>query len=111
MNMTHKNNPRLLARWEAENPQLAQVRAHFMRTRWALLDNFGAEKHPEKIEACELILELIEKTIPKEPNAEGLADRYCPTCRAWIKFDALNVPIEHAPKRCEECGQLFIWKG
>jgi predicted Zn finger-like uncharacterized protein len=90
---------------------LEKTRDHFQDKLWKLMDNFGAEKHPEKIEACKLILELIEKAIPKEPRTEGLADRYCPTCRAWIKFDALNVPIEHAPKRCEECGQLFTWEG
>lgn len=90
---------------------LEQLRDHFREKLRELTDYYGDEKHPEKIEACKLILELIEKAIPKEPRTEGLADRYCPTCRAWIKFDALNVPIEHAPKRCEECGQLFIWKG
>lgn len=89
---------------------LEQVRDHFRSELWKLTDNFGEEKHPEKIETLKIIIEIIEKFIPKQPKAEGVSDWYCPTCRAWIKFDSLNIPMESAPKRCEECGQVFEWK-
>lgn len=89
---------------------LEQLRDHFKREYLKLIDYFGDEKHPEKIEACKIVLDLIEKAIPKEPRAFGPADRYCPACGAWIKYDALNVPISSAPGRCTECGQIFEWK-
>ena len=89
---------------------LEQLRDYYQNKLRELTDYFGEEKHPEKIEACKIVLDLIEKALPKEPRAVGLADRYCPACGAWIKYDALNVPISSAPIRCGECGQIFEWK-
>jgi predicted Zn finger-like uncharacterized protein len=85
--------------------------AYFKEQYRLLIDNFGEEKHPEKIEAVKIAIDVIERFIPKEPRSVGLSDWYCPACGAWIKFDSLNIPIESAPKRCEECGQIFTWKG
>ena len=90
---------------------IEQIRDYYKMKYWRLIDNFGFEKHPEKIEAVKIILDVIEKFIPKKPKKEGLADWYCPNCKVWIKYDSLNMPIESAPKRCEECGQMFEWKG
>lgn len=90
---------------------LEKIRDYFKREYLRLNDYFGFEQHPEKIEAVKLIIELIEKEMPKKPLADGLADRRCPACRAWLPFDVLNVPLESAPKRCAECGQVLNWKG
>ena len=84
---------------------------HYKQRRRILIDNFGFEKHPEQIATVEMVIEFIEKALPKEPKLEGVSDWSCPTCRAWIKFDSLNMPKKSAPKRCEECGQVFDWKG
>lgn len=93
-----------------DQQDLEKVLEHFKNEYRVLIDNFGEEKHPEKIAMIRIVIEIIEKFIPKEPKKEGLADWYCPTCRAWIKYDSLNMPIEHAPKRCEECGQKLLWR-
>ena len=89
---------------------LEKIRDYFKRQYLILIDNFGEEKRPEKIEAAKIILDVIEKFIPKEPKKEGLADWYCPTCKAWIKYDSLNMPQESAPKRCDGCGQVLNWR-
>ncbi len=75
-----------------------------------LIDYYGEEKHPEKIEAMLTVLELFEKEREKEPSRIGLADCRCPNCHEWIPFDRLNGKIENAPKRCAECGQMLKWE-
>ena len=75
---------------------------HYKQRRRILIDNFGFEKHPEQIATVEMVIEFIEKALPKAPKQEGISDWSCPTCRAWIKFDSLNMRIESAPKRCDE---------
>lgn len=83
---------------------------HFKHEYWKLLDNFGEEKHPEKIAMYKIVIDIVEKFIPKQPRSEGLSDWYCPACKAWIKYDSLNMPRDHAPKRCECCGQVLDWR-
>lgn len=39
--------------------------AYFKREYWKAIDNFGEEKHPEKIEAFKIAIELIEREIKK----------------------------------------------
>ena len=92
-----------------DQKEIEKARDYYRHEYLKLIDYFGKEKHPEKIEMAKLVLDIIEKFIPKEPKKEGLADYYCPTCRAWIKYDSLNMPKESAPKRCEECGQELLW--
>ena len=57
----------------------------------------------------EMIAELREKQAPKKPRFEGLADRLCPVCGAYIPFDALNDDVSEAPNFCDCCGQAFDW--
>jgi hypothetical protein len=86
------------------------VLEHFKSELRLLIDNFGEEKHPEKIAAVSMAIQTIEKEIPKEPKPCGLADQYCPTCESWIAFDRLNGKVATAPKRCVECGQKLDWQ-
>lgn len=60
-------------------------------------------------EALKMATEALEKQVPKKPMYEGLADRLCPVCRAYIPFDALNDDISEAPNFCDCCGQKFDW--
>ena len=89
---------------------IEKARDYFMDEYRVSVDNFGMEKHPEKIEAFLIALELFEKEREKEPSRIGLADLRCPNCHEWIPFDRLNGKIENAPKRCAECGQKLLWK-
>ena len=77
--------------------------------RLRLIDYFGDEKHPEKIEAVETALDVLRKERERAPICDGPAERLCPTCGKYIPFDGLNGKIEHAPKRCAECGQKLSW--
>lgn len=52
----------------------------------------------------------IEKQIARKPFRESLADRLCPVCGAYIKFDALNEKVEEAPEYCSNCGQKIDWR-
>lgn len=88
---------------------IEKAREHFKNEYRVLVDNFGIEKHPEKIEVVLTALELLEKETAKAPSLVGLADLRCPNCRHWLPFDRLNGKMEHAPKRCEECGQALKW--
>jgi hypothetical protein len=90
---------------------IEKARDHFTDEYRILVDNFGMEKHPQKIENVLTVLELIEKEFAKEPSRIGLADLRCPNCHSWIPFDGLNGKIENAPKRCVECGQKLEWGG
>ena len=54
--------------------------------------------------------DALENKIPKKPIRDSLADRACPSCDAYIPFDALNDDIADAPKFCKECGQALDWE-
>lgn len=84
--------------------------SYFEHERLRLIDYFGDEKHPEKIEAVELALEALRKERETAPICTGWAERFCPTCGEYIPFDGLNGKVENAPKRCAECGQMLKWK-
>ena len=43
--------------------ELEKAREYFKDILRVLIDNFGMEKHPEKIEAVRIAIELIEKEI------------------------------------------------
>lgn len=55
------------------------------------------------------IMNALRKQIPQKPIRDSLADRACPSCDAYIPFDALNDRIEDAPKFCKHCGQALDW--
>lgn len=93
-----------------DQKDIEQAREHFKHEYRVAIDNFGEEKHPEKIAMYKIAIEVLEKFIPKQPKKEGLADWYCPACKAWIKYDSLNMPRESAPKRCDGCGQVLNWR-
>ena len=57
----------------------------------------------------EVLGELVDRAIEVEPFKESLADYMCPMCGAGLSFDALNDPIEYAPKFCSNCGQKLDW--
>ncbi len=92
-----------------EREAIEKAQEYFKDEYRVLVDNFGIEKHPDKIEIVLTVLELLEKEREKEPSRIGLADLRCPNCHSWIPFDRLNGKIENAPKRCAECGQRLKW--
>jgi hypothetical protein len=49
-----------------EKTDLEKAREHFKEKRRVLIDNFGMEKHPEKIEAVNIAIDLIEREIKNE---------------------------------------------
>ena len=94
---------------QATKTNIEKALDYFKYELLRLIDYFGDEKHPEKIEAVQMAIEAIKKEKPQQPIAEGLADQRCPLCQSWIPFDRLNGVIENAPKRCVECGQRLDW--
>ena len=80
-----------------------------------LYGNFEiTEENKEDFEyACETLNAFIDEVYNKEnavkPFDESKQDKLCPKCGAGIIFDALNDPIEEAPKYCRNCGQKFDW--
>ena len=64
----------------------------------------------ETEEEIRVLQSLVEKETPKKPFDESLADKLCPTCRAYINFDALNDSMENAPNYCPNCGQHINWE-
>ena len=71
---------------------------------------YEASKETSNAEDCEeyLVLEeLVDRATEVKPFKESLADYMCPMCGAGLNFDALNDPIERAPKFCCNCGQKF----
>lgn len=67
---------------------LEKARQYFKRQLHQLSDYFGEEKHPEKIAAVKIALELIEK----ETQRESIGDL-------------------HSVSHCHWCGQKIDWKG
>ena len=55
------------------------------------------------------ILDALNKQLPQKPIHDSLADRACPSCDAYIPFDALNDRISDAPNFCKHCGQALDW--
>lgn len=64
----------------------------------------------DKISETEYLLALIERDTAKPPVKDKLSDRSCPTCGAYINWDALNDPISYVPEFCKCCGQRFDWR-
>lgn len=93
-----------------DQQDIEKAREYFKGEYRVALDNFGIEKHPEKIEIMLTALELLEKEVAKAPSVVGLADLRCPNCHKWIPFDRLNGKLQNAPKRCVECGQKLLWE-
>ena len=60
-------------------------------------------------ERAQIAIDAIEKQIPQKPIRDSLADRACPSCDAYIPFDALNDRIDDAPLFCKHCGQALDW--
>lgn len=56
-----------------------------------------------------LIKEHFAKETPVKPLNESKQDKLCPSCGAYISFDALNDQIEYAPTYCSNCGQKLDW--
>ena len=72
-----------------------------------------SRKEPRAVlitESLEKAIEALEKQVPKKPRNEGLADRLCPVCNAYIPYDALNDDVSEAPNYCDCCGQAFDWR-
>jgi hypothetical protein len=93
------------------NISVEQAISYFIDQRRFLIDNFGEEKHPEKIAAVTMAIEALQRDRAQPPVPVGLADRHCPCCGSWLPFDYLNGSRASAPKRCTECGQKLLWKG
>lgn len=55
------------------------------------------------------ILDALNKQTRRVPIKESLADRSCPTCDAYLPFDALNDSLTDAPSFCSKCGQALDW--
>lgn len=71
---------------------------------------FGRCAYVNQIEILnKLIHEHFDKETPVKPFSESKQDKLCPKCGAYLGFDALNDPLEEAPKYCSNCGQKIDW--
>ena len=59
--------------------------------------------------ALQFVRGLLVRNTPTKPQKDSLADWDCPYCGAYLPYDALNDPIEDAPKFCKNCGQAIDW--
>lgn len=80
------------------------ARKHVLLTK----DVMRVEAENKKLKA-ELAQATLKQT-PRKPRKESLADRDCPSCGAYINFDALNDRVEDAPPYCAWCGQALDWR-
>lgn len=59
--------------------------------------------------ALQFVRGLLVRNTPTKPQKDSLADWDCPYCGAYLPFDALNDPIDDAPRFCKQCGQSIDW--
>lgn len=76
---------------------------------WWLTTPADGEVESGKEQATADLWALIERATPQVPTKDSLADRGCPACGAYINWDAMNDPLEYAPRHCKNCGQALDW--
>lgn len=73
------------------------------------LDVVNGTEYDDEVNDFILFKKLVNKATPKKPIDESLVYKLCPTCEAYLNFDALNDPVKYAPKYCSNCGQRIDW--